>query len=282
MKKLFFLALALIAGSGLSIFAAGLTAGKPAKVASSATGLMAPVWSPDGSKLAASGPNYTGIYVFNSDGSAGMQISRAEGAGYKMTWSADGKEIIGRTNVREGMRVMHEMKAWNVTTGATRTIQTAKRTNANPSTLGTKNALLKQMTDDAAGVTSSVAALNKYAGRTVINPALSPDGSKIAFQIVGKGMFVINVDGTGLKELGKGSHPSWMPDNNTLIYTVVTDNGNDFTGSTVMTVNVKDNSKEVLLQDSKLIPLTPAVSPDGTKVAFENAADAAIYVVTLK
>ena len=37
-----------------------------------------------------------------------------------------------------------------------------------------------------------------------------------------------------------------------------------------------------LVGGSDIIPLTPAVSPDGKKVAFENAADAAIYVISLK
>ena len=44
-----------------------------------------------------------------------------------------------------------------------------------------------------------------------------------------------------------------------------------------------ENGDEVLLTgNTDCIPLTPAVSPDGKRVAFENAQDASIYVMDLK
>lgn len=281
MKKQLLLAMALVLGSGVAAMAADLSAGRPAKLAEAASGLMAPVWSPDGTKVAASGPNYTGIYVFSADGTQGRQVTMAEGAGYKMAWNANGTEIVGRVNVREGLRVMHEIKAWNVTTGEMRTVVKKQRSNATPGSINKDN-LYADMVNDAAGVASKVSALGQFAGRTIINPALSPDGKKIAFQVVGKGMWVINVDGSGLRSLGKGSHPSWMPDSRTIVYTVVTDNGSSFTGSTVMALDLAEKAPSILISDSSLVPLTPAVSPDGTKMVFENARDAAIYVVTLK
>jgi hypothetical protein len=48
--------------------------------------LMAPVWSPDGSKIAATGDNFIWIWVANADGSELKQISEAPGAGYQMRW----------------------------------------------------------------------------------------------------------------------------------------------------------------------------------------------------
>ena len=282
MKKHFFLALALLIGAGTSALAAGLTAGTPVQVARSANGMMAPVWSPDGKQIAATGSNYTGIYVFNADGSEMRQLTNLEGAGYKMAWSEDGTEVIGRTNVRDGVRVLHDTKAWNASNGKVRTIATRQRTNSNPRTGATRVSLLSKMTENAAGVAATVPALAQYAGKTVINPALSPDGTMIAFQIVGNGMFVINADGTNLRSLGAGMHPAWMPDNNTLVYTLVQDNGNTLTGSTVMTIALDSNKKEVLMNNSGLIPMHPAINADGTRMAFDNAVDGSIYVVTLK
>lgn len=231
-------------------------------------------------KIAASGPNYTGIYVFTADGKDGHQVTMAEGAGYKMEWNANGTEVIGRVNIREGVRVLHEMKAWNVENGTMRTV-VKKRSNATPGSLN-RQGLYAKMVNDAAGVTKSVSALSQFNGRTVINPAMSPDGKKIAFQVVGKGMWVINADGTGLRSLGTGSHPAWMPDSRTIVYTVVTDDGQNFTGSTVMAIDLAEKTPSVLIADNNLVPLTPAVSPDGTKMVFENARDASLYIVTLK
>ena len=178
--------------------------------------------------------------------------------------------------------MLHETKAWNVATKDARLISPRKRTNSNPATGNTSVSLLTQMTENAADVTSAVPALAEYAGRIVINPALSPDGSMIAFQIVAKGMFVINADGTNLRSLGTGSNPSWMPDNNTLVYTIVRDNGNTYTGSTLMALSLDNLKPQVLMDNEKFIPVHPAVSADGSRVAFENIADQSIYVVTLK
>lgn len=281
MKKLLFMAMALVCGSAFA-FAADLTAGKPIKVAQSTNGLMAPVWSPDGNQIAATGPNYCGIYVFKADGTTGQCLTTAQGVGYKMAWNAEGTEVVGRTNVRDGVRVLHEIKAYNATTGEARTIVPRKRTNANPRALNSGVALLTLMTEDAAGVAAATPALSEYAGRTVINPVLSPDGSKIAFQIVGKGMFVINADATDLRSLGTGTHPSWMPDSKTIVYTILNDDGQRYTSSKVMTVNIDSNTKAELFNDAAFIPKTPVVSPDGKRIAFENVVDAAIYVVNLK
>lgn len=282
MKKALFLSLGLFAFSVLSVFAGGLKADTPVRVATDADGLMAPVWSPDGSMIAASGSNYTGIYVFNSDGTDGRQITDARGAGYKMAWSADGLEIVGRTNIMDGVRVFHETRAWNLKDGQSRVVTAKNRSNANPATANTKVTLLRQMTENAAEVTTLVASLQNYAGSTVINPALSPDGSMIAFQIVGNGMFVVNADGSNLRSLGTGSNPAWMPDNNTVVYTVVTDNGNEYTGSTIMSVTLNDMKKQVVMKDDNFIPVRPAITADGSRLAFENICDQAIYVVNLK
>ena len=47
-------------------------------------------------------------------------------------------------------------------------------------------------------------------------------------------------------------------------------------------MNINSGKKYLLTENTNLIPLTPSVSPDGKKVAFENAIDASIYVINLK
>ena len=73
-----------------------------------------------------------------------------------------------------------------------------------------------------------------------------------------------------------------MPDGKTIVYTLVADDGSRFTESHIIAVNTATMKSVELAGGSDIIPLTPAVSPDGTKIAFENAANAAIYVITLK
>lgn len=285
MKHFTLLSLALMLGCGVAA-AQPRSASAPAKLLSIPTGLMAPVWSPDGSMIAATGDNYTGIVVANADGSSMRVLTDCAGAGYKMVWNGN-NQIVGRTNIVENGRVLHEICSWDLSNG-NRQVLVAKSRNAQAPTLQaaglrSKSAnIYEMMMNDPAKVSSKVSALSQFSGKMIINPALSPDGNRIAFQVPGQGMWTINADGTSLKSIGAGSHPAWLPDNETVVYTVVKDNGQTFTASTLLAVNV-DNGKSVTLTSrTDMLPMTPAVSLDGTRVAFENAADNAIYVITLK
>lgn len=105
-------------------------------------------------------------------------------------------------------------------------------------------------------------------------PAWSPDGSKLAFASGGD-IWVINSDGTGERRLKQDSpidaDPAWTPDGNKLVYskdilgimTIFLDG----TGETRLTVNPGDGK--------------PAVSNDGTKIAFVRRGTSAngIYVM---
>lgn len=307
MNKHLIFTLALCACGGMAI-AQPRSASEPKLLIKSSQGLMAPVWSPNGDKIAVTTDNYTGILVANADGSNVKQVTDLSGAGYKMQWNAAGTQLLGRTNVMEGNRVFHEVKVWNVENGNEATIvsktrdlkgtplwadasdQIAIADKKGAGTISIKSAkrtdvaatdVYSMMINDPAGVADQVASLNEFSGRIIINPALSHDGKKVAFQVPGKGIYTCNIDGSGVKYLCKGSHPSWLPDNS-VIYTVVTDNGSYFTGSDIYAINIDTQKSVLLTANTDMIPLTPAVTNDGTKVAFENAKDAAIYVITLK
>lgn len=279
MKKFAILGLALMLGGAL--YAQPRSASAPRMVMKTAdAGLMAPVWSPDGSLIAATTDGYRGILVASADGSSAIRtVTLAPGAGYKMVWK-DNNEIVGRTDVRSGAAVLHEMRSWDVASGRSVLIAPAARTASAPSA-ARGGRIYEAMLADAASAASRIDALAAFAGEIVINPALSPDGSRIAFQIPGRGMWTIGADGSGLRSIGAGSHPSWLADNATVIYTVVEDDGQQFTASKLMARNVDSGAAVTLLDDSRFIPMTAAASPDGLKVAFENASEGAIYVITL-
>lgn len=256
------------------VFAQPKGASTPQLLLSSEYGLMAPVWSPDGSQIAVTTDNYTGILVADASGRNLRIVTDAAGAGYRMTWQGN-DAIVGRSNSYDNGKVTRTLCSWAVNDGKCTVLnEPIRRSNGAAQ-------LYDQMISDPVGVISQNAALTSFAGAMIINPAMSPDGTRIAFQISGKGMWLINADGSGLKSLGSGSHPAWLPDSKNIVYTIVADNGREFTSSTLMAQNV-DTAANVVLTQSSLIPLTPAVSPDGTKVAFENAVDKAIYVITLK
>ena len=274
---LLFSAIMLSAGS---LMAQSKANGEPRLLIKSAQSLMAPVWSPDGSKIAVTGDNFIGIWVANADGSNLNQVSEALGAGYKMNWQ-DAQTIVSTPyTVENGLRMVR-IENVNVETAEISEVAPAQR-GFRPSKVMKNVNLLRIMCDQPAEATRLIPSLEQYAGKMVLNPALSPDGKKIAFQIVSYGLFVCDVDGANLKSFGKGAYPSWAPNSRDLMFARIQDNGERFTASDLFSVNTETGVEENLTPNSDVIPITLSVSPDGSKVAFDNDVDGNIYVVDLK
>lgn len=269
-----------------------------------------PVWSPDGKKLAVTSIKGTGIWTVDANGKNLQQITQDLGAGYKMAWSADNSTILAKPFVVENNRRYFSVKSYDVNSKAEKTIVGQTRAlKGTPyfssdnssiiynlenkevkSTSGVKTrlasapkaeSLYQQMLADPGNVTLQVAGLKQFANHTLINPTLSPKGDKIAFQIVGKGLFVCNTDASEIKSLGRGEGPTWMPDGEYVVVFKSVDDGVNVTKSTLHSVNVKTGEYTELL-NSNLVALSPNVSADGNKVAFEDHATGAIYVLNLK
>lgn len=266
--------------SAVSLMAQSKANGEPRLLIKSAQSLMAPVWSPDGSKIAVTGDNFIGIWVANADGSNLNQVSEALGAGYKMNWQ-DAQTIVSTPyTVENGLRMVR-IENVNVETAEISEVAPAQR-GFRPSKVMKNVNLLRIMCDQPAEATRLIPSLEQYAGKMVLNPALSPDGKKIAFQIVSYGLFVCDVDGANLKSFGKGAYPSWAPNSRDLMFARIQDNGERFTASDLFSVNTETGVEENLTPNSDVIPITLSVSPDGSKVAFDNDVDGNIYVVDLK
>lgn len=279
MKKSLLLFSAIMLSAG-NLMAQSKANGEPRLLIKSAQSLMAPVWSPDGSKIAVTGDNFIGIWVANADGSNLNQVSEALGAGYKMNWQ-DAQTIVSTPyTVENGLRMVR-IENVNVETAEISEVAPAQR-GFRPSKVMKNVNLLRIMCDQPAEATRLIPSLEQYAGKMVLNPALSPDGKKIAFQIVNYGLFVCDVDGANLKSFGKGAYPSWAPNSRDLMFARIQDNGERFTASDLFSVNTETGVEENLTPNSDVIPITLSVSPDGSKVAFDNDVDGNIYVVDLK
>ena len=106
-------------------------------------------------------------------------------------------------------------------------------------------------------------------------PAWSPDGSRLAFISPCKGkqktypgsrIYVINADGTDLKELTNSVEgdfdPAWSPDGEMIAFTSLRSGQ-----PAIWAINLKDNST-VKLSRSTYPDRQPAWSPDGKQIAF--------------
>jgi len=138
------------------------------------------------------------------------------------------------------------------------------------------------------------------------DPAYSPDGAKIAFVSNRSGInkvYTMNANGDNVKEITEGQYPSWFPNGAKIIFSqLIESNDKDAWGNPgvkyfrLYTINADGTHQQELAIDpaisqkdvsfEKYHYIEPAVSPDGTKIAFsggncEYGDDHNLYVVDI-
>lgn len=198
-----------------------------------------PAWSPDGTRIAfglggEAAERPSGLYVANSDGSGWTLLLEDYTGPTSPSWSPDGRKIVFESGLG------HEQ------TGSG---------NRDVFVMEVETGEVTRLTDDPAR--------DEY-------PALSPDGSKIAFTRQQDGVvdiYLMNADGTAVTQLTSGFRPNWSPEGTRIAFER---NGDiyvmnaDGTGLMRLTVGPADDWE-------------PAWSPDGTKIAFQRDND--LYVM---
>ena len=103
-------------------------------------------------------------------------------------------------------------------------------------------------------------------------PALSPDGSRIAFARTvndNTDIYVMNIDGTGLKRLtafpGYDYHPTWSPDGRRIAW-----EGFHHNNAEIWVMNA-NGSHQVDITRNPSLDGSPAWSPNGREIVFESA-----------
>jgi Tol biopolymer transport system component len=188
-----------------------------------------------------------------------QEIAKMDTPLRKPVWSSDGKNLT--------LTSLKDVGMWEVSASGTNFHQVS--------------------TEPVAGLRSAIIPVvpefDEFNNDFVYNAVLSPQGNQIVFQVSnGKGMYVCNVDGSGLRNLGQGERASWTPDGKYVIVMLTADDGEVVTQGELLSIHVTSGARTTLLSSDKYIALSPAVSPDGKKVAFEEYASGAIYVMDIK
>jgi Tol biopolymer transport system component len=220
-----------------------------------------PSWSPDGSMVAFDDGSIVAyrdwsnaqghIHIVNADGSGLRQVTAGQGAEFTPTWSPDGSHLAytgtGRVGLPPGIFV------------------------------------LDLATGDMRAVTS-----NPYAGYLDKEPDYSPDGSRIVFvrdrQLLEAGgstdreaLFVVNVDGTGLRRLTPWATavgtPSWSPDGATIVFRRGIVGVAPLPLPRIYTIGADGTDMRPLTDGTNSGSFWPSWSPSGNRIVFTRYAD---------
>lgn len=295
-------------------FAQPQAAGDPFKLISSeAVNYLNPKWSPDGSTLAFSSDNFDGIWLVDADGGNMRLLNTGSGIGFGYIWSPGGDFILGRASHFINQRRFQDIKVINVKNGEAeilvnqargiRTLPAWSHNGANialpiggefeyltsdklqQKALPAKSAntvfaiLDKLYAADTESRTESLIA--EFDGRNIFGLSVSPNGEKAVFQVGGKGLHMINTDGTGLQHLGYAEQPTWTPDGKYVIATLLEDNGYIITSGELYAIDANTGEQFHLTAHTPVIAMNPSVSPCGKWVAFDNPDDGNIYIMEI-
>ncbi len=265
-------------------------------------------WAPTGDAIAYTGQKYQGITVVDAKGANGKVITKDANVGFGYLWSADGKTILARPMVEEQGVRFRQIASYAVETGAKTVLadrsdnvkslpvwangdtqvmfysDNGKRT-VSSAKMGLKSVVTQKTSEFIdcifKGEAGECLPGDQFKGRYIFNQALSPNKSKIAFQVNGLGLYVANVDGSGLLSLGSGEQAVWMPDGDYLLVAVTKDDGAMVTKGSIEAIDVQTGEHYSLLSHEDIIALNPAISPNGKSLLVDNARDGAIYLVEL-
>ncbi len=200
---------------------------------------IAPVWSPDGTKIAFVRfrvPEPGEIFVMNADGSDQRRLTESGGIRYYLdpTWSPDGTKIAVASFTQDGDGVT----VMNADGSDQRTIFLGRISYPawSPDSLklaGSRDGGLVLFSIDGGNLTQITQPPQPFDPATYYfdtEPAWSPDGSKIVFerfldcdfdQCNSTHLYVINPDGSNLTELVRpnlGYSPAWSPDGRRIVF----------------------------------------------------------------
>ena len=123
--------------------------------------------------------------------------------------------------------------------------------------------------------------LADFGDHTLFNICFSPEVNRVAFQVATQGLYVMNLDGSDLRHLGRYERPSWAPGGKYLVAMKTTDDGHRITSGDLFAIDAESGAVFNLTPHTPMVALSPSVSPDGRRIAFENPEDGGIYVLEL-
>ena len=288
--------------------------GEPEVLVGSETGqFMTPRWAPNGEYVAFTSAKNIGLWMLDLSTNQTKQITD-ESAGFGFSWSNDSESILARVSEYENRRNKHAVAVYDVATGTQERLTDLRNSmpaipkwansdqhvvlitdekiesfeSGKEATPGAQKAVNQRFYVLKSGSIASgripenaTSDISPFEDAQYINLELSPDGTKLAFEVYGGNLYVMNIDGSELKDLGRASRPRWSPDGDYVVAMIAKDDGYGFTESDVFALGVTNNNRFNLTESTNLIATNPDWSPEGDRIVFDSPETGNIYLLTI-
>ena len=110
-------------------------------------------------------------------------------------------------------------------------------------------------------------------------PRVSPDGSRLLYQEISRGLFIYDFSSGRVSALGRGDDASWSPDSRFVVFERTKDDGHAILSSSLYVADLEGHVGQLTNEPDRL-DMRPTWSPDGRYLAFD--ANGAIYLASIR
>jgi len=255
--------------------------------------------SPQGDYLLLTSATNQGLTKLDLTTGQSQTLSTAPSAGHNVKISPDGQTVVYREGSFNDKHLRYStLKSVNLATGATQVLVKPTRDlqgyAASATTVGTvnKGKFSKKAIGAAKAQNLPVLSIDKGKLMITVNgktrnlspngngysylwPSLSPDGTQVLYYLAAHGTYVCNLDGTGVRKVGKMRAPVWY-DDNTIVGMMDLDDGEFIYASTIVAATL-DGTTQTLTGDETIAMYPHAASG---KIAFSTPAGEA-YIINV-
>lgn len=275
-------------------FAAGLenlTAVTPATVY-----CLAPRWSPDG-RLYCSTPQYNEIVQINTVNGSLKPVASGMGCGFRFAFASDGSifyKVVGEEG-RELCRVdtmgarqrlarspMMGLPTWYAGAIRVQMEDGVRSWSADGAEIGgSADGWVYQDGGDIYRIRAGAPPQRiSPQGTEACLPELSPDGERLVYEVLGRGLVLVNLETGASHSIGPGNNACWSKDGSFFLFDRTADDGHRLTAGDIFLMSRDGDPALNLTESTDLIATHPAISPDGQRVALE--AEGRIWVGELR
>lgn len=213
--------------------------------------------SPAGDYVLLTSGSNKGLQCYDMASQTLTTITEADGAGYNVQVSQDGKEVVyretsfDRNNLRQNKIIRMNMsnQRQNVVARGQRDMKLmATSDNLTSVAIADRKIVLKH---NGLSTTLAPNGMNE----SYLWPSVSPDGKKICYYVAGKGCFVANIDGSNPQFIARDCRAAKWYNNNTIVAMADEDDGHFTTASAIVAYSL--NGQKQVLTSNKMIAMYP-------------------------